>query len=138
MSTAPYGVRLLVGATVTAIEATVASVGLRVEEAPKDGNLRCTGMLEKIARSGGGHALLRDSLRLLHQTWGAQHSAYDAPLVGGMAVFLDAFARALAASGAVDDLPVVTAEIGARTGDTPEQTAVPLRGRGSGWQVDSR
>lgn len=79
---------------VTAIEATVASVGLRVEEAPKDGNLRCTGMLEKIARSGGGHALLRDSLRLLHQTWGAQHSAYDAPLVGGMAVFLDAFARA--------------------------------------------
>lgn len=79
---------------VAAIEAAVASVGLRVEEAPRDGNLRCTAMLEKIARSRGGHGLLRDSLRLLHQTWGAQHSAYDAPLVGGMAAFLDAFGDA--------------------------------------------
>lgn len=77
--------------TVVAIEATVARVGLRVDGAPKDGTLRCTAMLEKVARSRGGHALLRDSLRLLHQTWGPQQSAYDAALVGGMAVFLDVF-----------------------------------------------
>lgn len=76
---------------VAAIEATVGRVGLRVDEAAKDGHVRCTAMLEKIARSGGGHVLLRDSLRLLHDTWGAQAGAYDAPLVGGMAAFLDAF-----------------------------------------------
>lgn len=76
---------------VAAIEATVARVGLRVDDAPKDGHIRCTAMLEKVARSRGGHALLRDSLRLLHDTWGPQQSAYDAPMVGGMAVLLDAF-----------------------------------------------
>lgn len=76
---------------VVAIEQTVARVGLRVDDAPKDGHLRCTAMLEKIAGSRGGHGLLRDALRLLHETWGAQLGAYDSALVGGMAVFLDAF-----------------------------------------------
>ncbi|MDZ4269523.1 MAG: DUF6551 family protein [Mycobacterium sp.] len=76
---------------VAAIEATVARAGLRVDDAPKDGHIRCTAMLEKIARSRGGHSLLRDSLRLLHDTWGPQQSAFDAPMVGGMAVLLDAF-----------------------------------------------
>jgi len=76
---------------VTAIEATVARVGLRVDDAAKDGHVRCTAMLEKIARSRGGHALLRDSLRLLHETWGPQQGAFDAAMVGGMAVMLDAF-----------------------------------------------
>lgn len=76
---------------VAMIEATVARVGLRVDEAPKDGHVRCTAMLEKIARSRGGHALLRDSLKLLHDTWGPQLGAYDSALVGGMATFLDSF-----------------------------------------------
>ncbi|MEU0497938.1 DUF6551 family protein [Mycobacterium sp. NPDC006124] len=76
---------------VAAIEATVARVGLRVDDAPKDGHIRCTAMLEKIVGSRGGHPLLRDSLRLLHDTWGPQQNAFDAPMVGGMAVMLDAF-----------------------------------------------
>jgi hypothetical protein len=76
---------------VTAIEATVARVGLRVDDAAKDGHVRCTAMLEKIACSRGGHPLLRDSLRLLHETWGPQQGAFDAAMVGGMAVMLDAF-----------------------------------------------
>ncbi|MGJ6127348.1 hypothetical protein QN239_32735 [Mycolicibacterium sp. Y3] len=76
---------------VIAIEQAVARLGLRVDDAPKDGHLRCTAMLEKIAGSRGGHGLLRDVLRLLQETWGAQLGAYDSALVGGMAVFLDAF-----------------------------------------------
>lgn len=78
---------------VIAIEETVARAKLRVDETPKDGHLRCTAMLEKVANSRGGHGLLRDALRLLHETWGPQLGAYDAALVGGMAVFLDAFGQ---------------------------------------------
>jgi hypothetical protein len=78
-------------AAVTAIEATAARIGLRVDDAPKDGNVRCTSTLEKIARSRGGHALLKDSLQLLHDTWGQQQAVYDAALVAGTALFLDEF-----------------------------------------------
>jgi hypothetical protein len=76
---------------VTAIEATVARIGLRVDDAPKDGSGRRTSTLEKIARSRGGRTLLKDSLQLLHDTWGQQQAAYDMALVAGMALFLDEF-----------------------------------------------
>jgi hypothetical protein len=79
-------------AEVLAIESTVACVGLRIAEAPKDGHIRCTRTLEKIVRSRGGHALLKDSLQLLRDTWGLQQGAYDAPMVAGAALFHSEFA----------------------------------------------
>lgn len=76
---------------VQAVEATVERVGLTVSPNPKDGNVRCIGALEKIAKSTGGQPLLKDALQVIHDTWGTQFDAYDAPLVSGMAVVLTAF-----------------------------------------------
>lgn len=76
---------------VTAIEATVERVGLVVAQTPRDGHVRCIGSLEKIARTTGGQALLKDTLQVIHDTWGKQFDAYDAPLVSGMAMLLNAF-----------------------------------------------
>ncbi|MCV7424376.1 hypothetical protein H7K45_27905 [Mycobacterium yunnanensis] len=76
---------------VASVEATAARVGLTVAQQAKDGNVRCIGALEKVAKSGPGLPLLKDTLQVLHDTWGKQFDAYDAPLVSGMAMLLNAF-----------------------------------------------
>jgi len=76
---------------VAAVEATVVRAGLVVDEQFKDGHVRCTSTLEKIANGAGGHGLLKDTLRILRNTWGDQRAAYAGALVGGMALFLHTF-----------------------------------------------
>lgn len=75
-------------AAVTQIEAIVARVGLVVDNSPVDGRVRCVKTLERIAAWPQGELLLRDTLRLLHETWGNQLAAYDSSLVAGLALLL--------------------------------------------------
>lgn len=78
---------------VLAIENIVESQGLRVhEQSGKDGVITCVSTLEKIAGVPlVGHDLLKTTLHLLNQAWGSERDAYDAPIVGGLAVIVFTF-----------------------------------------------
>ncbi len=69
------------------IEKAVAAVGLRIDSAPKDGNVRCTSTLEKLAALGGPK-LVEETLRLIFDCWGKRLDAYDAPIVHGLGLVL--------------------------------------------------
>lgn len=69
------------------IENAVAAVGLRIDPAPKDGNVRCTSTLEKLATLGGPQ-LVEETLRLVFDCWGRRLDAYDAPIVHGLGLVL--------------------------------------------------
>ncbi|AQT81988.1 hypothetical protein B1R94_26105 [Mycolicibacterium litorale] len=78
--------------TVMAIENTVAAAGLRVtDQSNAQDSVWCIGTLEKIAASAGGVELLSASLAILTAAWGHQRAAYEAPVVHGVAMVLDAF-----------------------------------------------
>ena len=73
--------------TVEKIEKAVAAVGLKIDPAPKDGNVRCTSTLEKLAALGG-RKLVEETLRLVVDCWGKRLDAYDAPIVHGLGLVL--------------------------------------------------
>ncbi|UJL32185.1 hypothetical protein HZU38_30865 (plasmid) [Mycolicibacterium vanbaalenii] len=70
-------------ATVTAIEAVVSELGLRIDPGPREGNVRCTATLEKLAALGGTD-LVRETLQLILSVWDLRTDAYDAPIVHGV------------------------------------------------------
>lgn len=75
------------------IEAAVAGIGrarhvdLRIDSAPREGHVRCTATLEKLAALGGID-LIRDTLDLLVDVWDVRQDAFDAPVVHGVGLVL--------------------------------------------------
>jgi hypothetical protein len=65
---------------VLAIETVVTEMGLRIDPAPREGNVRCIATLEKLAALGGAD-LVRETLGLIVGVWDLRIDAYDAPLV---------------------------------------------------------
>ena len=78
---------------VVAIESVVAQVGcahhveLRIDNAPREGNVRCTATLEKLAALGGVD-LVRDTLDLIVDVWDVRQDGFDAPVVHGLGLVL--------------------------------------------------
>jgi hypothetical protein len=67
-------------AGVLAIEAAVSKLGLRIDSAPRAGNVRCTATLEKLAALGGTE-LVGETLKLITDVWDRQIDSFDAPVV---------------------------------------------------------
>jgi len=65
---------------VLAIEAVVAKLDLRIDPGPREGNVRCTATLEKLAALGGTE-LVAETLQLISDVWDVTLDAYDAPIV---------------------------------------------------------
>ncbi len=65
---------------VLAIEAVVTDLGLRIDSAPREGNVRCTATLEKLVALGGTD-LARETLQLIVGVWELRLDAFDGPLV---------------------------------------------------------
>jgi hypothetical protein len=61
-------------------EAVVSGLGLRIDPGPREGNVRCTATLEKLAALGGTD-LVRETLQLILGVWDLRTDAYDAPIV---------------------------------------------------------
>lgn len=66
------------------IERTVQKLGLAIDFAPKDGNIRCTATLEKLYALDSTK-LIERTLQLINDVWGRRLDAYDAPIVHGVA-----------------------------------------------------
>ncbi len=73
--------------TVVAIERVVNASGLRVENAPREGCVRCTATLEKLAALGGPE-LVEATLKVILDVWDIRIDAYDAPIVHGIGLIL--------------------------------------------------
>ncbi|ORA24160.1 DUF6551 family protein [Mycobacterium aquaticum] len=73
--------------TVLAVESVVEDAGLRVEDSPTNGSVRCVSTCEKVLKLGG-QPLLRETLSLITEVWGVEVEAFDAPLVHGTALVL--------------------------------------------------
>lgn len=65
---------------VLAIEEVVTGLGLRIDPATCEGNVRCTATLEKLAALGGTE-LVASTLKLISDVWDLRVDAYDAPVV---------------------------------------------------------
>lgn len=89
-----------------AIEKIVEGQGMRVhEQSGKDGVITCVSTLEKIAGVPiVGHDLLKATLYLLSQAWGSERDAYDAPIVGGVALIVHTFDERLDGQRLVDSM----------------------------------
>lgn len=74
-------------AAVLAIDAAVRALGLTVDPTTRDGNVRCTSTLEKLAGLGGIE-LVRDTLTLIMGVWDLRVDAYDAPLMHAVGLIL--------------------------------------------------
>ncbi|MBN3459682.1 hypothetical protein JNN96_37250 [Mycobacterium sp. DSM 3803] len=80
--------------TVLAVETVVENAGLRVEDSPTNGSVRCVATCEKVVKLGG-QQLLRETLGLITEVWGVEVEAFDAPLVHGTALVLWHYGKAL-------------------------------------------
>lgn len=81
---------------VVSIENAVTAAGLRVsEQTNAQSSVWCIGTLEKIAAAAGGVDLLASTLAILTAAWGHQRTAFEAPMVHGLAMVLDTFADRL-------------------------------------------
>lgn len=74
-------------AEVLRIESAVQKLGLEVSSVPKDGSVRCTATLEKLAKLDGAQ-LIEKTLRLVLDIWGRRLDAFDAPIVHGVGLVL--------------------------------------------------
>ncbi|MCK0174780.1 DUF6551 family protein [Mycolicibacterium sp. F2034L] len=94
--------------SVVTINRVVEHAGLRIDYAPKDGNVRCTSTLEKLAKLGGPD-LIRDTLNLILDVWGRRLDAFDAPIVHGVGLVLhflqEAIDHARLAESLLDIMP---------------------------------
>lgn len=66
--------------SVVAIENVVTGLGLRIDPAPRTGNVRCTATLEKLAALGGTK-LVGETLKLITEVWDRDVDSFDAPIV---------------------------------------------------------
>lgn len=91
---------------VLAIEQTAAKSGLIVSEnTAADTAVSCIGTLEKIAASAGGIDLLMVTLDVLTDAYGThQRSAFEAPLIHGLAMVVYTFGDNLNAQRLIDAL----------------------------------
>lgn len=91
---------------ILAIETTADKAGLRITESvASDRALWCIGTLEKIALSAGGLDLLQATLELVTDAWGtSQRSAFEAPLIHGVAMAVDTFGDKIEAQRLIDAL----------------------------------
>jgi hypothetical protein len=92
---------------VLAIDAAVNETGLQVAEKVKDGHVWCISTLERIAATPAGTDLLRATLNIIHKAWGEQRTAYEAPIVGGMALIIHQFDEKLDGTQLIDALMTV-------------------------------
>lgn len=74
-------------ALVLEIEGVVAAQGLRIDMAPKAGNVRATVALEKVMTLGG-RPLLISTLAVLHAAYGDTVDGYDGTLIQGLCLVL--------------------------------------------------
>ena len=74
-------------ADVAAIEKTVASLGLVIDMAARNGHVRCTSTLEKLYAIGGAD-LVKRSLQTVLDVWGRDLAGFDAPIVHGIGLTL--------------------------------------------------
>jgi hypothetical protein len=74
-------------AEVAAIEAVTEKHGLRIDPAPRDGFVGCTGALERVVKLGGTN-LLDDTLSLIVGAWNTRRDGLDSPIVHGIALVL--------------------------------------------------
>ncbi|AYE99607.1 hypothetical protein C0J29_32130 (plasmid) [Mycobacterium paragordonae] len=72
---------------VVALEAVVAQHQLSIDCAPREGNVRCTATLEKLAALGGTE-LVAATLSLITDVWDTRLDAFDAPIVHGLGLVL--------------------------------------------------
>lgn len=72
---------------VSQIETVAGNLGLRIDSAPKTGNVRCTATLEKL-HTLGGRKLVYTTLTTIKEVWGRDLAAYDAPIVHGLGLVL--------------------------------------------------
>lgn len=73
--------------TVQAISGVVTGLGLQIDPAPRDGNVRCTATLEKLTKLGGVE-LVGETLKLIVDVWDTRLEAFDAPVVHGLGLVL--------------------------------------------------
>ena len=73
--------------TVLAVDDIAHTLGLQVDNAPTNGNIRCVSTCEKILQLGG-RTLLRETLELVVEVWGVEPEAFDAPLLHGTSYVL--------------------------------------------------
>lgn len=69
---------------VLAIEAIISKHGLKVDPAPRDGHVGCTGTLEKVAKLD--IALLDQALGLITGVWRDRRDGLDAAIIHGLAL----------------------------------------------------
>ncbi|MCA2243342.1 MULTISPECIES: DUF6551 family protein [Mycobacteriaceae] len=79
---------------VLAVESVVEDAGLRVEDSPTNGSVRCVSTCEKVFKLGG-QPLLRETLGLITEVWGVEVEAFDSPLVHGTALVLWHYGKAI-------------------------------------------
>lgn len=89
--------------TVLAIARIASELGLRVDSAPRDGNVRCTATLEKLAELGGME-LVKETLKLIVDVWDNRLDAFDAPVVHGLGLVLHHLRNDLDQERLVDSL----------------------------------
>jgi len=63
--------------------------GWRITGASGDGQIACVGQLMKLYERNPD--LLKDTLKVVTETWGTKAGAVEAPILGGMAIILDRF-----------------------------------------------
>ena len=80
--------------SVLAVESVIEDAGLRVEDSPTNGSVRCVSTCEKVFKLGG-QRLLRETLGLITEVWGVEVEAFDAPLVHGTALVLWHYGKTL-------------------------------------------
>jgi hypothetical protein len=88
---------------VLAIEKAVAKRGLKIDSTPKDGNVRCTSTLEKLAKIGGV-SLIGETLGVVTDVWGERLDGFDAPIVHGIGLVLHYLREPLDVPRVVDAL----------------------------------
>ncbi len=92
---------------VLAIEAVVSGLGLRIDPAPREGNVRCTATLEKLAALGGTE-LVAETLKLITDVWDVMLDAFDAPIVHALGLIQHHLRDRIDAHRLVDTLMGVT------------------------------
>lgn len=89
--------------TVLGIDRVVRGLGLQIESAPRDGNVRCTATLEKLVALGGIE-LVEETLKLIVDVWDNRLDAFDAPIVHGLGLVLHHLRKQLDGERLVDSL----------------------------------
>lgn len=72
------------------IDRTLRKVGVQIVTGPGENRIQCAGSIELVAEKAGCDTLY-DTLVVMREAWGSHSSAFSAPLVTGIAVFLNRY-----------------------------------------------